>query len=47
MTKNWLGAVSVSAALLAAPLAASAADMGVPYTNAASAARGELDRMLR
>jgi len=34
MTKNWLGVISVSAALLAAPLAASAADMGVPYTKA-------------
>jgi outer membrane immunogenic protein len=34
MTKNLLGVISVSAALLAAPLAASAADMGVPYTKA-------------
>ncbi len=30
MSKNLLGAISVSAALLAAPLAASAADMTMP-----------------
>lgn len=34
MSHKFLAAIGVSAALLAAPLAASAADMGVPYTKA-------------
>ena len=34
MSKKLLGVISVSAALLAAPLAASAADLGVPYMKA-------------